>query len=62
MSYVYIVGEDGTLEKREIEQGLSNGLYIEANNVKPGEMIVSSLEDFLEDGMKVSYEKIGEEQ
>lgn len=62
LSYVYIVGEDGTLEKREIEQGLSNGLYIEANNVKPGEMIVSSLEDFLEDGMKVSYEKIGEEQ
>lgn len=62
LSYVYIVGEDGTLEKREIEQGLSNGLYVEANNVKPGEMIVSSLEDFLEDGMKVSYEKIGEEQ
>lgn len=62
LSYVYIVGEDGTLEKREIEQGLSNGLYVEANNVKPGEIIVSSLEDFLEDGMKVSYEKIGEEQ
>ena len=62
LSYVYIVGEDGTLEKREIEQGLSNGLYVEANNVEPGELIVSSLEDFLEDGMKVSYEKIGEEQ
>ena len=62
LSYVYIVREDGTLEKREIEQGLSNGLYVEANNVEPGEMIVSSLEDFLEDGMKVSYEKIGEAQ
>lgn len=62
LSYVYIVGEDGTLEKREIEQGLSNGLYVEANNVKPGELIVSSLEDFLEDGVKVSYEKIGELQ
>ena len=62
LSYVYIVGEDGTLEKREIEQGLSNGLYVEANNVKSGEIVVSSLEDFLEDGMKVSYEKIGEAQ
>lgn len=62
LSYVYIVGEDGTLEEREIEQGLSNGLYVEANNVKSGEMIVSALEDFLEDGMKVSYEKIGEEE
>ena len=60
LSYVYIVGEDGTLEKRQIEQGLSNGLYIEANNVKAGELVVSALEDFLEEGMRVSYEKIGD--
>ena len=62
ISYVNIVGEDGTLEKREIEQGLSNGLYVEASNVKPGELVVSALEDFLKEGMRVSYEKIGEEQ
>lgn len=61
-SYVYIVKEDGTLEKREIEQGLSNGLYVEASNVEAGEMIVSSIEDFIQDGMKVSYEKIGDMQ
>lgn len=60
LSYVYIVREDGTLEKREIEQGLSNGLYVEATNVEPGEMVVSSLEDFLEEGIKVSYEKLGD--
>lgn len=60
VSYVYIVREDGSLEKREIQQGLSNGLYVEASNVEPGEMIVSSLEDFIKDGMKVSYEKIGD--
>lgn len=58
LSYVYVVGEDGTLEKREVIQGLSNGLNIEVSNVKPGEMIVSSVEDYLTDGMKVSYEKI----
>lgn len=62
ISYIYVVGEDGTLEKREIEQGLSNGLYVEATHVKPGELIVSALEDFLQDGIKVSYEKIGEVQ
>ncbi len=61
-SYVYIVKEDGSLEKREIEQGLSNGLYVEASNVEAGEMIVSSVEDFIQDGMKVSYEKIGDMQ
>lgn len=62
LSYIYIVGEDGTLEKREINQGLSDGLYIEASKVKEGEMIVSTVEDFLEDGLKVSYEKIGDEK
>ena len=60
LSYVYVVGEDGTLEKREVVQGLSNGLNIEVSNVKPGEMIVSTVEDYLTDGMKVSYEKIGD--
>lgn len=62
LSYVYVVREDGSLEKRQIDQGLSNGLYIEASNIEVDEMIVSTVEDFLEDGMKVSYEKIGEEQ
>lgn len=61
LSYIYIVGEDGTLEKRQIDQGLSDGLYIEANNVSAGEMIVSTTEEFLEDGLRVSYEKIGDQ-
>lgn len=61
MSYIYVVKEDGSLEKREVIQGLSNGLDIEVSNVEPGEMIVSVVEDYLTDGMKVSYEKIGDE-
>ncbi len=61
-TYIYVVAEDGTLEKREVEQGLSNGLYIEVSNVKEGEMIVASPSDFLKEGMQVSYEKIGDVQ
>ncbi len=61
-TYIYVVAEDGTLEKREVEQGLSNGLYIEVSNVKEGEMIVASPSDFLNEGMQVSYEKIGDVQ
>lgn len=60
LSYVYVVKEDGSLEKREVVQGLSNGLNIEVSNVEPGEIIVSTIEDYLTDGMKVSYEKIGD--
>ncbi|PHV71547.1 hypothetical protein CS063_02970 [Sporanaerobium hydrogeniformans] len=59
-TYVYVVAEDGTLEKREVEQGLSNGLNIEVSNVKEGEMIVASPSDYLSEGMQVSYEKIGD--
>ena len=62
LSYVYVVKENGTLEKREVVQGLSNGLNIEVSNVKPGEMIVNTVEDYLQDGMKVSYEKIENEE
>ncbi|MBE6022004.1 MAG: efflux RND transporter periplasmic adaptor subunit [Cellulosilyticum sp.] len=59
-SYVYVVGEDGTLEKREVVQGLSNGLNIEVSNVEVGEMVVATVEEYITDGMKVSYEKIGD--
>ena len=63
LSYVYVVGEDGTLEKREITQGLSDGLYIEAiDGLQEGEMIVSSVEDYLSEGLQVSYEKIGDNE
>lgn len=60
MRYVYVVGEDGTLERREVTEGISNGLNIEVTGVKEGEMIVSSIEDYVQDGAKVSYEKIGD--
>lgn len=59
-TYVYVVKEDGSLEKRIIKPGLSNGLYIEAENISEGELVVSNPADYLEEGMKVSYEKPGD--
>ena len=59
-TYVYIVKEDGELEKREVEQGLSNGLDIEITNVQEGELVVATPSSYLKEGMKVSYEKLGD--
>lgn len=60
--YVYVVAEDGTISKRQVKQGLSNGLYIEIEGVQEGEMVVSNPADYLVDGTKVSYEKLGDNQ
>ncbi|MDF2878735.1 MAG: efflux transporter, family, subunit [Clostridia bacterium] len=61
-TYVYIIKEDGSLEKRMVTQGLNNGLSVEAENLKEGELIVANPTEFLKEGMKVSYEKTGEIQ
>ena len=58
--YVYVVAEDGTLSKREVKQGLSNGLYVEIEGVNEGELVISNPANYLEEGTKVSYEKIGD--
>ncbi len=55
--YVYVVKEDGSLEKRSVTQGLSNGLYIEVEGVAEGEMVISNPSDTLTEDTKVSYEK-----
>jgi len=59
-TYVYVVKVDGTLEKRVVTQGLNNGLYIEVNNLKENEIVVSNPTEFLKEGTKVSYEKTGD--
>lgn len=61
-TYVYVVKEDGSLEKRTVVQGLSDGLYTEVEGLEEGELIVSSPTDYLKDVTKVSYEKIGDVQ
>ncbi|MDF2614752.1 MAG: efflux transporter periplasmic adaptor subunit [Clostridia bacterium] len=59
-TYVYVVKEDGSLEKRAVIQGLNNGLYVEVENLKENEMVVANPTEFLKEGMKVSYEKPGD--
>lgn len=61
-TYVYVVKEDGTLEKRIVTQGLNNGLNVEVDNLKENELIVANPTEFLQDKMKVSYEKTGDVQ
>ena len=67
MCYIYVVADDGTLERRAVTEGISNGLNIEVTGVEEGERIVSSVEDYIkvaaENKQKVSYEKkIGDVQ
>ena len=62
LSYVYVVTEDGTLERREVVEGISNGLNIEVTGVEAGELVVSNIEDHVQEGIKVSYEKIGDQE
>ncbi len=61
-TYVYIIKEDGSLEKRIVTQGLNNGLYVQVDNLKEGEIVVANPTEFLKEGMKVSYEKTGDVQ
>ena len=58
--YVYVVKEDGSLEKISVTQGLSTGVYIEVEGVNEGELIVSNPSDELTEDTKVSYEKTGD--
>lgn len=61
LSYVYVVDESGTLEKREVQEGLSNNLDVEVAGLNEGEVIVTNPGDYLSDGSKVFYEKLGDE-
>ena len=58
--YVYVVKEDGSLEKRAVTEGLNTGLYIEVEGVEEGELIVNNPSDTLTEDTKVSYEKMGD--
>lgn len=62
MTYVYVVTEDATLEKREVTEGLSDSLSLEVSGLNEGEIIVTNPSSYLQEGMKVSYEKLGDAQ
>jgi RND family efflux transporter MFP subunit len=54
-AYVYVIKEDGTLEKRNITLGLNNGTEVEVEQVQEGELLAAHPEGFLKEGMKVAY-------
>jgi HlyD family secretion protein len=54
-AYVYVIKEDGTLEKRNITLGLNNGTEVEVEQVKEGELLAAHPEGFLKEGMRVAY-------
>ena len=54
---VFIVGSDGTLEKREVRTGMDDGKYVEIlSGVAVGEIAVTSGAKGLSEGMKVEVE------
>lgn len=52
--YVYIVKEDGTLEKRRIKLKSAQNSLISVEGVKEGEIVVSSPTDDMTEGMKIT--------
>ena len=53
-TYVFVVKEDNTLEKRIVEIGLYADMLVEVTGVADGEVIVSQPTIDMEDGMEVS--------
>ncbi len=61
-SAVFVVKEDNTLERREVESGSDDGSYIEiTRGLKEGETVITSAAEGLEEGMKVTVNLIGDD-
>jgi len=54
-TYVFVIKEDGTLEKRKVTPGVNNGTNVEVDDVTDGEVLAANPAGFLKEGMKVSY-------
>lgn len=54
-AFVYVVKEDGSLEKRKVAKGIDNGVEAEISEVADGEMVVVNPAGFLKEGIKVCY-------
>jgi len=51
---VYVVGQDGLIQEREVEVGLSNELFVEIlSGLEVGEQVVLSPNELIKDGVKV---------
>ncbi|OON97143.1 MAG: hypothetical protein ATN36_03995 [Epulopiscium sp. Nele67-Bin005] len=57
-SYVFVVGEDFSLEKRYVTEGSANNRYISVSDLEIGEIVVTNPTEALEDGMFVNYKPL----
>ena len=54
---LFVVGEDGKVESRDIKVGLMNDAEVEIlDGLKPGDTVVVTNQDKLQDGKKVETE------
>ena len=54
---LFVVGEDGTVELREVKVGLMNDAEVEIlDGIEPGDTVVVTNQDKLQDGKKVETE------
>ncbi|HHX61801.1 MAG TPA: hypothetical protein GX707_14025, partial [Epulopiscium sp.] len=60
--YVFIIKDDNTLEKREIQELTLDNINVEVIGVEVGERIVAEPTDDLEEGTIVSDSEIGDQK
>jgi multidrug efflux system membrane fusion protein len=58
-AFVYVVGSDGTVKSRQIKTGPADANDTQVDGVNPGEVVVTSGFDKLQDGSKVATGKQG---
>lgn len=61
-AYVFVVGEEGILEKRYVKEGAANNNYVQVSDLEEGELVVTNPTEALEDGMAVSYKGLPKEK
>ncbi|MGL4735882.1 MAG: efflux RND transporter periplasmic adaptor subunit, partial [Cellulosilyticaceae bacterium] len=55
-TYLFVVKDDFTLEKRYVKQGASNNTFVQVSDVKEGEQVVTNPTEALETGTVVNYQ------
>ncbi|MGL6174940.1 MAG: efflux RND transporter periplasmic adaptor subunit [Cellulosilyticaceae bacterium] len=55
-SYVLVVKEDATIEKRYVTEGAADNFYVQVEGVQEGEIVVTNPTEALVDGTAVTYE------
>lgn len=60
-NYIFVVGENGIVEKRYVKQGAADNHSVQVSDVQEGEIIITNPTEALDDGSSVCYLPIKEE-